>query len=146
MTDYTHSSRRFPRPYGWIAFSLILIASGCAGAGKTATRAPSQPVFAGMWEGSFDAGEMAGGMKLVLNKDGESYSGVLQVDVQGESISGDVYNFESEGNTFTFASYFEGFDIMFRGAMEAEKMTGTFEAFMGSDAIGGGTFSFTRKP
>jgi len=97
-----------------------------------------------MWEGTFDAGEMAGGMKLVLNYEDKSYSGMLQVDMQGEIVSGPVYNFESEGNSFTFDVNIEDIDVIFAGTVEGEIMTGMFEAFIG-ELVAEGTFYFTRK-
>jgi hypothetical protein len=145
MNQHNYISHSLTRSTTWIVLSLILIASGCAGSGIASGRTSSQPVFAGMWEGTFDAGEMAGGMKLVLNYEDKSYSGMLQVDMQGEIVSGPVYNFESEGNSFTFDVNIEDIDVIFEGTVEGEKMTGVFEAFMGSELVAEGTFYFTRK-
>lgn len=145
MNGNNHASHRPSLSTVWILLSLTLIAAGCAGAATTTTTLPAQPSFAGMWEGTFDAGEIAGDMRLVLNKEGDSYTGVLQVTVQGESISGDIFNFESEGNSFTFASSIEDFDLLFKGTIEESKLTGLFEAYMGSEMMGEGTFNFIKR-
>jgi len=136
-----------------ILCSFIVIASGCAGAGAGAgatagAAASSQaemPRFAGTWDGSFDGGMVYGGMRLVLNYENDTYTGTLEFEVEGSGMSSDVSKFETEGNKFSFWTNVEGMDVKYEGTLEGVTMAGILEAYMGSDVMGEGTFTLTKK-
>ncbi len=149
MIQNNHGSQGLIATGGLILFSFIVIASGCAGAGAGAGAAASSrtevPRFAGMWEGGFDAGMYVGDMRLVLDYEDNAYKGVLQFDIEGESMSSDIFNFESEGSTFSFWTTVEEIDVFYKGMIEGEKLTGILEAYAGSEVMAEGTFFLIKK-
>ena len=130
---------------------LLLMAAGCAGS-ATATgarggrgAADEATVFIGTWEGTFSATDFDGGMRLVLLREGEEWSGTLDVSVMDESASGEILTFEQEGITCTFHSFIEGGDVFFRGSVEEGTMSGTFEVYVEGELADEGLFKFTKK-
>ena len=149
MRQNNQRSHGLIAPSGLIILSFIVITSGCAGAGAGAGAAASSrtevPRFAGTWEGGFDAGMVFGDMRLLLDYEDDAYNGILQFDIEGESLSSDVLKFAIEGNSFSFWINIEGMDVLYQGTIEGNELTGTLEAYMGSDVMAEGTFFFVKK-
>ena len=151
MRQNNHRSPGLIVPGSMILLAFIIISSGCAGAaagagaGATASSRVEVARFAGTWEGGFDAGTVFGDMRLVLNYEDDTYNGILLFDVEGQSISGDILKFATEGNSFSFWTSVEGMDVLYEGTIEGNELTGTLEAYMGNEVMGEGTFFFVKK-
>lgn len=88
---------------------------------------------------------IVGDLRMVLNYTDNTYKGTLQFDVEGEIMSSDVFNFESEGSSFSFWTSVEGMDVQYKGTIEGDRLTGILEAYAGSEVMGEGTFYFVKK-
>lgn len=144
MSQHLRKPQGIPVLSGCIALILLIVAAGCAASGKATDRAPDRPLFAGTWEGTFEAEGIQGWMRLVLNTEEDSYSGTVEVDVEGELVSGSVFDFSSEGNALSFKTSFDEIGVAYKGTIEGESMTGTLEAFMQGQYVAGGTFSLKK--
>jgi len=105
MTQFT-GSRMTKVIRSAVVLTLLAAAAGCAGsAAKVDTRAGGgsgdAAMFAGTWEGTFDASEFSGEMGITLVYENGSYTGSLMARAMGEEMRSDIENFKSEGAEFT---------------------------------------------
>lgn len=131
-----------------VAAVLILALAGCAGSAATVdTRGGGDDLamFAGTWEGILDASDFSAEMSLVLNHADGTVTGSVTLSAMGETMSAEMENFENEGMEFTSYFYMSGGDVYVKGALDGDKMTGTFQVFVEGNMEDEGTWNVTRK-
>ena len=120
---------------------LSLTVAGCAGS----SRMSGPDLYVGTWSGTFEASQFGGTMSMTLAWSEEGWTGTITMGAMDEFIDGDVLSFEFEDSSCTFTSFVEGGDLVFKGAVEEGKMTGTFEVFVEGEYADGGVFDMTRQ-
>jgi len=131
--------------------TLLLIAVGCAGA-ATSTRAPDataavrpEEAFVGTWQGPFSADIGDGDITLVLDWDGENWTGEMTISMQGEAMYSPISNMEIEGNSCSFRGYIEAMDLLFEARLEEDHLKGTIMAYMDDQEVGVATFILAKR-
>ena len=142
-------SNRFRPVTGLLTASLLMLAAaGCAGSAATVdTRSESggTAMFAGTWAGTFEVTDFSGDMGVTLAFEEGSWTGTVTASAMGETFTSELENFESEGAGFTFYTFMADGDIYFKGMVEGEKMSGTFQVFVEGNMQDEGVFTFTKK-
>ena len=101
--------------------------------------------FSGTWQGTFSLNMGRGEVLLVLTPDGDSYTGENSVSFEGETMSGSIYQQEFEGNTCSFWVTYDDTDVLVKGTLEGNRITGTLELYMMGEFADQGTFVLSRK-
>ncbi len=133
-----------------VVLTLLAAAAGCAGsAAKVDTRsgggAGDAAMFAGTWEGTFDASDFSGEMGITLVYESGSYSGSLMARVMDEELWSDIEDFKHEGAEFSCYTFMSDADVYIKGKVEGNRMSGTFQVFVGGEQADEGAFSFEKK-
>ena len=124
---------------------LLSMAVGSNGAAMNSTSFGRVNQFAGTWEGTFETNEFPGNMKLVLKNEGEKLSGTLEISVGIDTASGPLLDIECDGNNLSCRFTGTGPDVLIKGKVDEDKMTGSLSVYSGEDLIDEGTFQCTRK-
>ncbi len=101
--------------------------------------------FSGTWEGTFETNEFSGHMKLVLKIDGEKLSGTLEITVGMDTASGPLLDIECDGNNLSCRFTGTGPDVLIKGKVDEDKMTGSLSVRSQWDQIDEGTFQCMKK-
>lgn len=128
--------------------ALLLIAVGCAGAAKSSgapgAAAATRPeeAFAGTWQGPFSADIGDGDITLVLDWDGENWTGEVTIS---EAMFTPVSGMKIEGNNCTFTGYMEEINLLFAARLEEGHLKGSITAYVGDEEVGAATFLLAKK-
>ena len=131
--------------------TLLLIAVGCAGAAKSsgapgaAAAARPEEAFAGTWQGPFSADIGDGDITLVLDWDGENWTGEVTISMQGEAMFAPVSGMKIEGNSCTFTGYMAEMNLLFAARLEEDHLKGSIAAYVGDEEVGMATFVLAKK-
>jgi len=131
--------------------TLLLIAMGCAGAAKSsgaggaAATARPEEAFVGNWEGPFSADVGDGDITLVLDWDGENWTGEVALYMGGESLFTPISGMKIEENSCTFTGYMEEMILLFAARLEEGHLKGTLTAYVGDEEVGMATFVLAKK-
>jgi len=150
-----HREKRFvSHPFMPLAFAIVLIA-GCAasGAGSGAAESSAGPVaepatpaldFAGTWKGPFTLSMGGGNVVLTLERAGESYTGRVSVDFEGQVMTGSIYRPDFEADSCSFWVTLDIYDVHMTGRIEEGHLKGDMEVFMESEMVEAGNFMLRK--
>jgi hypothetical protein len=102
--------------------------------------------FLGTWEGPYAAeGAPPGSLRLVIARENNAWKVTHDIFSDNPPASGEVRNFETEGNTLRFLQTIGDLDCRFTATLEAGQLKGSGVCTEGGAPAVTGTFALTRR-
>ncbi len=113
--------------------------------GPAAAAAPGSSKLLANWSGTYVTDGPSGPMTLTIAKEAAVWR--IQTSLEAAPPPGEVREIAAAGERISWKQTFGEYDVTFTATLSADgaQLAGTLEATQGGSAVGGGTFTLTKK-